>query len=1156
MRLFLPALLGLGFLAMFLMAGSPSAADDLAAQFVQPPAAARPWVFWFWMNGNITREGIKADLEAMHRVGIGGALIMAIDKGTPAGPVKFASPEWREMFKFAVSEADRLGLQINMNNDAGWCGSMGPWVTPELAEQQLVWTEAVIPGGSHYDAVPAKPETNGGYYRDVAVLAFPTPLDDDLKVADFSPKITASAPVPEEELQKLASGSPGCKITLPGPSPDKPQYVQFEFPRPFPARSLNLILEGSKKNAFQGELQTSGDGVHFKRVLPLSGKFPGAHFAFDRVDSRCFRILFTKVPTKSFTILQLDLGARGRIGDWPTKTLVKRGESPAPATYPGGSKEISIDPANVIDLTDKMDGQGHLVWDAPAGKWTLLRLGHTSKPATTRDTAPLEGRGLECDKLSKEAMDAHFAGLMGKLISDVGTLAGKSLVGTHIDSWETGTQNWTARFPEEFQARRGYDLRRHLPAMTGRVVGNHEITERFLWDFRRTVAELLNENYAGRLAELAHRHGMRLSTEAYGDGPAENLSYAGRADEPMREFWWTKADGPVREDIPTVNVPKSLGDIEMTSAAHVYGKPVVGMEAFTSGGDERWLAYPGNMKAMADWAFGMGTNKLVFHRYAMQPWLDRKPGMCMGPFGVHYERTQTWWETARPWHDYLSRCQYLLRQGLFVADICYLQPEGAPQSFHIPLEPGYNVPERPGYNFDGAPAEAILTRFSVKNGRLVLPDGMSYKTLVLPDTPAMTPALLRKIKQLISDGATVIGHPPSKSPSLSGYPACDDEVQSLVKEIWGDCDGKTVFEHALGAGKIIRGIQPEAVMKQMGLPPDLEKDGASGKIDLIYTHRTVGDSEVYFVSNFQDQAIAGAWNFRVQGKRPEFWWPETGRIEPVAAYEEKGRITKIPLHLEPAESVFVVFRPNSARYDPVTSILLNGQPTAASLRLDPDGRLHLQASKSGAYEIKTASGKAKRVTIDQIPASLDIPGPWELAFPPDWGAPKSISLNQLMSWSDHGDDGVKHFSGSATYAKKFQMPAELLAKGNRLCLDLGDVRVIAAVKLNGRDLGILWKPPFVVDVTDAVKADNALEVTVTNLWPNRLIGDAQLPEDSERLADGSIKSWPKWLEEGKASPTGRLTFATWNLWKKNDRLLPSGLLGPVKLRAGVEVALP
>ena len=1086
------------------LGGAAVAAEDLQKAFVTPPDAARPWVYWFWLNQNITREGITADLEAMKRVGIGGVLIMEVDQGAPVGPVPFAGPKWRELFNYVCSEASRLGLEVNMNNDAGWCGSGGPWITPELSQQKLTWSETAVAGPRSFDDTLAEPPKVAGYYRDVAVLAFPTP-QGKLRIKDIQGKAA---------------------------------FVRQEFP-------------------------------------------------------------------------------------------------PPPATFPTVPAEQTIPTGKVLDLTAQFQ-KGRLAWQVPEGDWTVLRIGHTTT-GNNNAPAPASGRGLECDKLSAAAADAAFAGLMGKLVSDVGPLAGKTLVSTHIDSWEVGSQNWTPRFREEFQKRRGYDPLPLLPIVTGRVVDSLGCSERFLWDVRQTVSDLLVENYAGRFRELANKHGLRLSIEAYDGCPCDDVAYAGRCDEPMAEFWST-GNGT------------AYSCVEMSAAAHVYGKRILGAEAFTATDAEKWRLHPATIKILGDWAFCEGINRFVFHRYAMQPWLDRKPGMSMGPWGLHYERTETWWEQSKPWHEYLARCQFLLQQGLFVADLCYLQPEGSPRRFDPPPAGRQgDTPDRPGYNFDGCSAEALLTRLSVRDGRIELPDGMSYRALVLPASQTITPRLLAGVAKLVEAGATVIGSPPLASPSLADYPQCDEQVRKLAEKLWGDCDGKQVIEHRLGQGRVVWGKTPEQVLAAAGVPPDFACGGQSAPFR--YIHRRLDDgTEFYFVANKTDAAKEAVCTLRVQGKRPELWWPETGLIEPAARYVQRRGVTRIPLRLEPAESVFVVFRAEPSKpLDPVVSLTCNGKPVqpivgprqaivirkarygilddpqrtrdvcaklqalvdgggvafqvadmaagddpalnvvktlevdytldglprhatgrdpdmlqlagtpaaehTAELRRTAQGQLVLEAWKPGRYELRTRWGRTLLADVQPPAKPQPIAGPWELQLPAQAGTPQKLTLEKLISWSEHPDTALKYFSGTATYRTTFRLPGVQNPK-SAIYLDLGDVQIMADVKLNGHPLGLLWKPPYRVEVTAAIQpGENTLEVQVTNLWINRMIGDEQLPEDSDRNANGTLRAWPKWLAEDKPSPTGRQTFTSWRLWKKDSPLVASGLLGPVTLQTSERALL-
>ncbi len=981
-RILIAALMGL-FTANVTHAG-----DSLAQDFAAPPASARPWVYAFIVDGNLSKEGITADLEAMKRAGIGGLLVFDGTQQMPPGPARFMSPLWLELFKHLVAEAKRLGLEVSINNDAGWAGSGGPWNTPENNCQRVVSTAMQVTGPKQLDAPVQRPFMNLDYYRDIALLAFPTPKGDE------------------------------------------------------EGKGYRIEHYGSTKSF--GGLEDYNDSVgQPRRVLTHP--------------------------------------------NWPV-----------------------IDPAlcvardKIVDLTGKLDAKGNLQWDVPPGNWTILRFGHTPTGVKNRPTTP-EGEGLECDKLSKAAIDAHFAGFLQKLIDAVGPEAGKTFGATHIDSWEVGTQNWTPLMRQEFQKRCGYDLLEYLPVLTGRVVGSLEVSERFLWDFREVIAQLMKENYAGRLRELAHQHGMQLSIEAY-NGICDEYRYAGQADMPMGEFWMHNAAfGP--EWVP-----------RMASAAHTYGKNIVPAESFTSG-DDRWTFHPATFKIAADWAFSEGINRLVFHRFVMQQWTDRAPGVTFGVIGSHFDRTQTWWDMSRAWNEYLTRTQFLLQQGVFVADICFLAPEGSPTQIDYPIpstQRGGEWPDRPGYNFDGCAAEVLFKRMTVRNGMLALPEGGQYRLLVLPSynagnqpisiyggfdggqyggsifqrpVPAfetMTPALLQRIKELVKDGATVLGTRPLKSPSLIDYPQCDAEVQRLADELWGkDAGVSGTGEHAFGKGFVVWGSTPEKIFAAMNVPPDFDMEPQlKGRVRFAH-RRTADGADIYFVANKMNDPVTGACLFRAGGKYPELWRPETGRIERTVTYSESNGCVRVPLRLEPTESVFVVFR-----------------------------------ERTQTAETRNQSEEIHK----ELKAVQEIAGPWELRFPPKWGAPEKVTMDKLISWSDHADAGVKYFSGTAVYSKTLHLPANLIGNGKPLYLDLGNVAVIAEVKLNGKDLGILWKRPFRVDVSAAAKAgDNALEVKVVNLWPNRLIRDSGLPENE------------------------RLTWTTWNPYKPTDPLLPSGLLGPVQL---------
>jgi hypothetical protein len=988
------------------------AAVELARGFFRPPASARPWVYYFVMDGNFTREGITADFEALQRAGIGGMIFMEVDVGIPRGPVKFMSPKWRQVFKHMVAEAERLGLQLALNSGPGWTGSGGPWVRPEQSMQHVVASAVEVTGPTNFNAILPRPAPRPAYFGNAGLPAEMLKAKDDFYV----------------DVAVLA------------------------FPKPSGA---GVIADIDEKALYLRH--------------PYSSR-PGA---------------------KSFL--------------------------PASANYPAVSPDAVIAKNRIIDLTAQLRADGRLAWDAPEGNWTILRFCRASTGANTRP-APSSGLGLECDKMDPAALDAHFDAFVGALLREIGPRrksADKGWNMLHIDSWEMGSANWTARFRDEFRRRRGYDPVLYLPTVTSRVVERFEVSERFLWDLRQTAQELTIENHAQHLKELGRRFGFGLSIEPYDMNPCSDLSLGGVADVPMGEFW-----------LYGFNTFYSI--IEAVSIAHTCGRPIVAAEGFTSSDTERWQACPATMKPLGDWAFCAGVNRIVFHRSQHQPRLDRWPGMTMGPYGVHWERTQTFWDMAPAYHTYVTRCQFLLRQGLPVADICYLAAEGAPHVFRPPPSATHGQPpERLGYYFDACAPETLLERMSVKSGNLVLPDGMSYRVLILPERDTMTPKLLRRVRDLVAAGATVVGPRPLKSPSLSGYPRCDEEVKALADELWGKSIQTTSGERRFGKGSVIwasnhsKAIpeepktpseqetpiwhdeskptpEPEQygdfavvadVLRKMGVAPDFESDGP-----VRYAHRRAGGADIYFVVNRQDRLVNANCTFRVSDRTPEVWDPLSGQIRDLPEFTAKNKRTTVPMRFEPTQSFFVIFR------------------------------------KRATKSIVAGSNFAETTTV------AELYGPWEVAFDTKWGGPEKVTFETLEDWSKRPEDGIRFYSGIATYRKRFRWErptsstevhsGSQQASPVRQFLDLGIVKNLAQVRLNGQELGVVWCAPWRVEITGAVKDDdNQLEITVANLWPNRLIGDQSLP------------------------PEQRLTSTTWNPFKKDSPLLESGLLGPVTIQA-------
>lgn len=1304
----------------------PTARPSLESGFLAPPAEARPWVYWFWSDGNLTREGVTADLEAMARVGIGGVIIMEVDQGIPRGPVRFMSSAWRDMFDFVLAEADRLGITVCMNNDAGWTGSGGPWITPEQSMQMVTWSTTCVKGPSQAELLLAQPETRHDYYRDIAVLAFPTPAADKPTMRDAGVQLKAihadveSGPVEEP----LLDGNTGTKVSLTNRH-DRPATLLFSFDEPFEACSITVNLDEQQtawSHKYDMTLEASDDGETFRPLAEFRAEWFVHCANFKPTAARYYRLRFnTHKPT--IVVSGVTLHRSPRIEGISRKAgYTRRNRIPdTPITLPD---EAAINVSDVRNLTAACKDNGTLRWDVPPGDWTIVRLGYTTT-GKTNDPAPPEGIGLECDKLSRSAVEAHFDGLIGPLVASARQAGRESLTMTHIDSWEVGSQNWTPGLETAFQNHHGYDPTPYLPALTGRYVQDAETSERFLWDLRSVIGERLAREYAGGMQRIAAEHGLALSIEAYGDAVFNDLTYVGRADIPMGEFW-TNAMG--------MDSCKA-----MASGAHIYGKPIVAAETLTAFARlGKWQNHPATLKAIGDQAFCAGINRFVLHRYAMQPWLNRVPGMTMGPWGIHFERTNTWWNQATPWLTCLTRCQYLLQQGTFVADVAYLMGEQTPNSAprRRDLQPA--LPE--GYDYDVLTTEVLLNRIIVRDGRLVLPDGVSYRVLAMPADRRMTLPVLERIGHLVSEGATVVGPPPLTSPSLADADEGDEHLRTLVSDIWGECDGKTVTQRRVGDGRVYWGAPLEKALADLKQPPDFAFQTDGYPLELRSIHRRTSRAELYFMANGSKAGGTARCAFRITGRDPQLWWPETGVIERPAIYHQARRQTIIPIYLEPLESVFVVFakhepanpnaivsiaregevvvdahwqgdadsvgpacpadtftmcqwvkpevdtplpqqanhgvsamlgRPNWAIYpapghetfsaghdtfgrpdhagvglavgrngvvvaehagnyfapvlvhetpiedwthvavvyrERTPHLMINGEPVATGLtsqytvhpsitatrkvsvfdyqgqrsdarsfddaltstqikrsmtRTAPnvnrtpiieltriDEAIRVNCRQPGRYTLIHADGRTRTFNAQALPASIALTGPWEVHFPPGWGAPAHTTFDRLVPWNQHELEGVRHFSGTAVYRTTIDVPAELVGPNHQLYLDLGRVAVIAEVNINDQPLGLRWRPPFRVEISNAIKSPgpHALSIAVTNLWPNRLIGDARLPSDGD-FHGHADDPWPAWLLAGKPSPTGRHTFSTWQHYKADDPLQTSGLLGPVTLRA-------
>ncbi|HVT88529.1 MAG TPA: glycosyl hydrolase [Tepidisphaeraceae bacterium] len=1138
------------FLNLNISANAQQPTDSLTREFVNPPDSARPRVWWHWTGGNVTLEGITKDLEWMKRVGIGGA--QAADIGQGGGqvidnPITFFSPAWFEAIKHAASESDRLGLEMTIFSSSGWSLTGGPWVKPEQAMKKLVWSQTDVQGPMKFSGkLPQPPSNNGNfgglrglnsrggavspapalgargeaapstqpdgagrrgrgagpgrggaaparsYYGDSAVVAFRTPSDETL-MEDLRPTASSSSDAVVDPAPMMDDNL-ATSVVVPA-GQDGTAWLQYQFAQPVNVRAVTLIAAsgGASRGIPYGQIQVSDDGQNFRTIVELPGAIQYRSgslktYAFPETTAKFVRVRMTgggpgpdpviyqtaPQPANSYGFSEFIVHTGARVDRWEEKAGFNFFYQYEVAPTPAVPNSSLIQPAEVVDLTSKMDRDGNLNWDVPQGKWTILRMGYSLVGSMVR-AGTAGGAGLEVDKLNAKHVTDYFHGYMDPIKADVGDLMGKSLKYMVMDSWEAGMQNWTDDMIQQFKTRRGYDPTPYLPVLSGRVVGSADLSDRFLWDFRRTIADLIADAHYGTMADELHKYGMGLYSEAPGVSMEiieDTLLTKSKVDIPMGEFWLGRMHPP----------PEYYVDVRMAAAsAHVYGKKIVATESFTGGGYDS----PATYKNLADYWYAQGVNRIIFHSSAQQP-LDTKPGNTM--VGTHFNRNITWAEQAKPLLDYMSRTQYMLQQGLFVADFSYLLNESPPSS-----QPFWGAGIQPtpleGYDYDTLNADALLNRVKVSDdGRMVLPDGMSYRILVLPQIDRMRPELLAKIRELVMGGVTLVGPKPTLSPSLQGgFPAADLAVQKLANEIWGDLDGIQRNKHFLGKGLVTWGLPLDQVVSLVNLPKDAE---FAGPLDanVVWIHRRTPEADLYFVANRRDKTQDIQARFRVDGKEAEIFHPDTGIIEPAGYSIENGRTT-VPLHLDERESVFVVFR------HPTTTLVRN---------------LPIPAENTVATLV----------------------GPWAVTFPPNWGAPPSVQLDKLASWNSNSDEGVKYFSGTATYTQHLPSQPNWFGQGNKLWLDLGKVGDIAEVSINGKMVGTLWKPPYRIDVTDSLKpGDNQLQIKITNEWSNRIAGDRGAPPEKRILAQARGRA-------GGGGGFGRGFGAT---------PPESGLIGPVTL---------
>lgn len=985
------------------------------------PDSVQTGVYWYWISDNISKEGVERDLEAMKVAGINRAFIgnIGID-GIPYGDHKLLSSEWWEVLHAALKKATELNIEIGIFNSPGWSQSGGPWVKSSQAMRYLASSDTIVAGpGRMQLTLPSV----GKDEQDVCVIAYPA-LDKPVAEKSWA-------------INKKSGQSSSSVLVF-----DKEATVRtliYRVNTPFKTTAKLWVKKGGKEELlrqFVIDRSNPALNVGFVPYAPVVISLP-------ETSASQFRLEMSEEGEAAGNVT---LTSSPMMERYPEKSLAKMFQTPLPMwddylweKQPAVSDaSLMVSPDAIKNVTE-FSKNGVLDWEVPEGKWVIRRMAMLPTGVTNSPAAP-EATGPEIDKMSKKHVAFHFDAFIGDILKRIPEADRKTFKVVVQDSYETGGQNWTDDMISVFKERYGYDPVPYLPVLEGTVVGNPDISDRFLWDLRRLIADRVSYDYVGGLRDVCHQHGLTTWLENYGHWgfPGEFLQYGGQSDEIAGEFW---SEG-------------SLGDIEnraASSCGHIYGKRRVWAESFTSGGPA-FGRYPYQMKQRGDRFFTEGINSSLLHVYIHQPFEDREPGLDAW-FGNEFNRKNTWFSQMDVFTGYLKRCNFMLQRGDYVADVAYFIGEDAPKMT------GICTPELPaGYSFDYINGEVLLQRASVEDGRIVLPSGMKYRLLVLPQLETMRPEILQKIKELLQAGACVIGPAPKYSPSLSDYPAADRKVQALASELWGD---QTESVRTIGKGRLFMpatSLQP--VLEALNVKPDMRVNSGT---PVLFIHRATDEGDIYFISNQSETPVDINPSFRVAGKLPELWNPLTAEIRLLPEFTCADGVTTVPVRLEGFESSFIIFRKK-------------GTPSKTTARNYP---------------------------VKEVLATVS--SPWQVDFEKGKRGPEeAVTFPALQDWTESTDPSIRYFSGKAIYTNRITLD-KLPQKA--LYLDLGKVMVMAKVKINGQYVGGVWTTPYRLPVGDFLrKGENLIEVEVVNNWRNRLIGDASLPE-KERGTWTNVNPW-------------------------------------------------
>ncbi len=1130
------------FLILFLFASFLEAQTPLnKSEFQNPPTSSKVHCWWHWMGGNITKDGITKDLEAMKAHGVVQATIFNIGeiytKKVDVPKVKFNSPEWIEMYQWALKEANRFGITIGIQTIDGFATVGGSWITPELSMKQYVWTKTSIDGGKEVSVKLAVPIKVENFYRDEAVVAFPM-QENSNSFKEARPEIDVNK---VSTGNVLFDGNPKSEIDF-----KKNHVVDVRFSTDFTANKLviyphlpfswdfPLVDNGRIRLLFA--LSTSNDGKTYTKVADLecvgvnkavSATFPATKANYFRLELvKTSFVYFNTLPIAEFELLK---DIENPLFQPPVTSFFEKTASVYDLNENALDSNVKnnvtpISENSILDITRYMSADGTLKWNAPKGRWQIIRFGYTSTGVKV-DPASQEGEGLEVDKMDTTALNVHINSYAKKLIESAGNYKGNTLKFLLMDSWEAQFQTWSKDFATEFKDRRGYNILSWIPVLCGETVGSTELSEAFLHDFRKTIADLLDQNFYKHFAELSHRNQMEYHGEAIYGGwgaypPMDALKSNEYIDMPMTEFW-AGANSNNLLDYQPANKPVTTMP---TSSALAFNKQIIGSEAYT--GNAHYSEAPGDLKPFGDAAFCSGVNQIILHSYIHQPF-DLKPGMTLGKFGGHYNRNNPVWEFNQDWLKYQARVQYILQKGEPVVDVLFYAGDELPWFYTKSFVNDLPYGVRP----NACNIDMLKSIIKVIDGKLSLGGNQRFSLLMLHNTTKMEFSTLKRIAELVKAGAVVYGPKPLEMLSLTDIKNDVASFNQLAGEVWGKTN-----ENSYGKGKMISGKPLAEVLNQLNVIPDLTTNTQDPK-EIMYIHKKLDGMDIYFVFNQQNRDINREILFRVSSKTPEIWNAENGDVIKPAIYSMDKNQTRISVTFKPYESRIFVFK-NDVPSQFIQKVSLAGKQIfpqkqlADTLFAIPQAvykkeKIAYTTELSGEYAFITNENKVIKTKLSQ-PKILDLENSKTRIefFPISDEVIPPVEITKLKSLTEFDDPAIKYFAGKAMYTINFTVPGNFVSNSDSIELDLGNLSATSEVILNGKLLGYPWQSNTRLVVSDFLKAENKLEITVANVCRNRFIGDL--------IQYGSVKSL--WT-----------TSPIEDILNKNMPLKPSGLMGPLRL---------